>query len=188
MRRRRPGALNRLLARAHLEDGTFAAGGHAECGLEALHGVREQAVQRVVVVGGVVVEQDHLLRAHVRRELEGVAVGAVAPPDAARVFRVGELGVVDQEIGAGRELVAGGPLRLAPLAIAKAERGLVVGQIDGAAALLLDPVTHGGVRVTDERRPDAERTDLEGGPWHLVTGDVGQIAQVHGEQRRREIA
>jgi hypothetical protein len=64
---------------------------------------------------------------------------------------------VDQKIGAGRELVARAPFRLQPAAVLKAERGLVIGQVDGDPALLLDPET-------------------------------GQIAQMHREQGRGEIA
>ena len=119
-------------------------------------------------------EQDDLLGADPRGKLEGMAIGAVAPTDAMYVFLVGVLGVMDQEIGAGRELVARGPLWLEPLAL-KAEHGLVVRQVGGDPAPLLDPIADGRVRMTDQRGPDAERTDFDGRPRHLVADDAGQV-------------
>ena len=61
---------------------------------------------------------------------------------------------MDQEVGARRKLIARGPFRLTPSAVLEAERGLVVGQVGDAAALLLDAVTYGRVRMADERGSD----------------------------------
>ena len=42
--------------------------------------------------------------------------------------------------------------------------------------------------MADQRGADPERADLERRARHLVAGDAGQIAQMHREQRRREVA
>ena len=111
------------LAGAELEDGSLTASRDAKRGLEQPHRIFEQALERVVVVGRVVMEQNHLLRADPRRELERVAVRAVPPADAAGILLIGELGVVDQQIGARRKLVARGPFGIEPSAVLEASAG-----------------------------------------------------------------
>ena len=67
-------------AGAELEHGALATARHAERGLEQPHRVIEQALQRVVVVGRVVMEQDDFFRADAVGELERVAIRAVPQP------------------------------------------------------------------------------------------------------------
>jgi hypothetical protein len=133
------------------------------------------------------VKRHELFYTHQRCELECVAIGAVPPSDAVLVLLVGVLGVMDQQISAGRKFVAGGPLRLEPSAIAEAEGGLVVGQIDGGTALRLDAISYSRVRMTDERRLNVERTDFKGGTWDVVTGYAREGAKVHGKKRWGEV-
>jgi hypothetical protein len=64
----------------------------------------------------------------------------------------------------------------------------VIGQVDGGAAFRLNAITHCRPRVADERRLNAERTNVEEGTWDLVTGYARQITKVDRKQRRGEIA
>jgi hypothetical protein len=55
---------------------------------------------------GIVVKRDENLGANSSRKLKGLTVGAVPPPDTLAIFLFRILGIVDQEIGIGRQVIA----------------------------------------------------------------------------------
>ena len=110
------------IAGAEFEHGAFAPARYTERRLEQPYRLLEETLERVVVVGRVVVEQDHLLRTDARGELERVAIRAVAPANAAGVLLIGKLGIVDQEIGARGQLIA--PTSIPARAIGRPRRAI----------------------------------------------------------------
>ena len=87
------------------------------------------AVERRVVVAGIVVEGDQALDAGRTGEGDGVGNSAVAPADVVGVLGRAVLRVVDQQVGARGEVVARGPLGGSRGKSRHAERRLVVGQV-----------------------------------------------------------
>ena len=109
-------------------------------------------------------------------------------PTCAPVLEVGVLRIVHQQVRALGELEAAGPVGV-EREMSRPERGLVVRQVAERRAALGDAVAHRGTRVADQRGADGELADLHRAAGHFVQHQLaGQVAQVHREERRREVA
>jgi hypothetical protein len=95
----------------------------------------EQSIWRLVIVGRIVVKRYDSLRTDLRGKFERMAVGAVSPPDAALVFLVGVLRVMNKQIGIHSDVVTGDPIRIRPSAVQETEGGFVIAQIGDNAIL-----------------------------------------------------
>ncbi len=132
-----------------------------------------EAVEELVGVQRVVVEEDGALGAGAAGEGERVAQRRVAPADVVGVLGVGVLAVVDQQRGVAGEREAGDPLLLEPVEVG-AEAGLVVGDVGERGVAVVDPVAERRAAVGDRGGADPGRADLP-----LAVGGGG------GRRRRR---
>ncbi len=141
-----------------------------------------------VVVARVVVEQEQTLRSRALREREGVAEARVTPASAGGVFVVGVLGIVDEGGGATREPEPGDPVRR-HRGEARAEPGLVVGQVAEAGPGMLDPVAERGSAMGDQRPPHPELAEAPAVRRHLLERDPrGQVSNLNRRERGRQVA
>ena len=98
------------------------------------------------------------------------------------------LGVVDQEVGVGRQVVAGGPLGIGRDSV-DAQRGLVVGQVGHRRRPIADAVADRLAGVDHDVGIDRQAADLERLQRHVVQLQLGvDVAQANREERRRQVA
>jgi hypothetical protein len=136
----------------------------------------------------VVVDRDDLLRTYVGRKLESVSVRAVPPANAARIFLLCVLSVVDQQIGIEGEIIAGNPIRGRPPIVRENKGRFMIGEINSATTVCLNAISHSGTRMTNERASDAERANAEWGTRHLMRDNLRQVTKVHWKHRRRQVS
>src|SRR5262245_4445959 len=109
------------------------------------------AVERAIVVRGVEVERAERLDPGDLGEVDGLRQAAMAPADPRAILLVVVLCVVDQQVGALGQGVAGDPVDR-PGRDLLAKRGLVVGQIDRDAFGRGNAVADGWPGVADKGR------------------------------------
>ena len=116
----------------------------------------QQAVDVVVVVGWVVVEEDQLADPRLMGHLDGVVHRAVSPVGTLGEFLRGELGIVDQQVHAvsqGQHLVVDTSRIVDGL--------LVVADVGHAQAVPVDPVPEGPADVGHRSGGHPCRSDVE---------------------------
>ena len=147
----------------------------------------QQTVDRVIVVGRVVVEQHRLCDARGAARVDRVLDRAVTPPDASGVLLGRVLGVVDHDVGALQER---------DMAIIIAVRSHVATHTEGAIErLVVGDVAHGGAvalqsirkrerRVVEVLRAHHHVVDVEHALDELVVADpASELIDRDGEVR-----
>ena len=129
-------------------------------GLVGAAGFVEHLAEFGVVVRWVVVEEDEVLRSGQFAELERLADGAVAPALACGVLRIGELTIVDQQIGVFCQIKSRGPLDITGESFIS-ESGLVVGDVGDGLAVVRYAVPEGWTGMADVLSFNREWADLE---------------------------
>ena len=143
-------------------------------------GVRQQGVDRVVVVRRVVVEHGQPLGPRLLRHEHRVVDRAVAPVVLLGELVGGVLGVVDDEVGAVAQLEH----RVADL-VAAVVGHLVVGQVGDDRPAHLDPVAVVGAHVGHGPHPHLGAVDLDVAVGDVVEADLAvQLLDRHREERR----
>src|SRR5690606_16798989 len=149
-------------------------------GLGGPLGVGQQVVERVVVVGRVVVEQGEAPGAGLVGDEHGVVHRAVAPVVLLRELLDRVLGVVDDEVGAVAQLedVVAHP-------VAAVVGHLVVGDVGHRRPADLDPVAVVGPDVRHRAHPDLRPVDLDVAVVDVVELDLAvELLDRHREERR----
>jgi hypothetical protein len=136
----------------------------------------------------VVVEWDDSLGTYLGRKLESVSVGAVPPADAARIFLLCVLSVVNQQISIEGEIIARNPVRGRPPIVRENQGRFMIREIDSATAVCLNAIPHSGTRMANERASDSERANAERGARHFMTDNSRQVTKVHWKQGRRQVS
>ena len=132
----------------------------------------------------IVVEGYQTLGAGQLSERQHVTDRAVSPPNVCQVLVVRVLRVVNEEIRAGGEVVAGRPLRFLRESRC-AEGGFVVRDVRHRDFAFHNSVAHGRPRVTDQIGLHLQPADAEPSQRHVVQGQpAGQFPQAHGKERR----
>src|SRR6476661_5621144 len=140
---------------SQVEGGALGGGGYFEWRVQGGNGFGYEQVEVGIGAGGVVVEGDEVFGPGQSRELYRVGHGGVTPADVLFVFGGAVLGVVDQEVNALCQLVAGRPVSVEGEAL-DAKRRLVVGEVGKAGGGTGDAVADGGAGVADESGGDDE--------------------------------
>src|SRR3954447_22840833 len=109
---------------------------------------------------GIVVKADEVPYAGQSCERGRLADGAVAPADVVRVFVVGVLRVVDENIGAFGQIEAGGPPRQVR-ELPGAERRLVVAEVHERRVAVIEAVADSWPRMTHECGSDLHARQFE---------------------------
>src|SRR5262249_7358031 len=154
-------------------------GGHRRVG--------RQAIDVLIRVPGIVVKRHEVPDVREPRKRQRMLERAVAPADVRRVLGETVLRVVHEQIDPARQQVPGGPVR-AQREVRHAERGLVIGEIGQRAPVAFDAVPDREPGMTDAVRQDEELAHAEGAAGHLMQDQVGKLAQMDGEEWRRQIA
>src|SRR5262245_40525705 len=105
-------------------------------------------------------KRHQLLSACLGCEFEGVAITAVSPADAAPVFLIIKLRIMDQQIHTRSEIMSRYPFRSCPSSLLPAKRRFMIRQIGDCAAVSFDLVAQSRARMTNERTCNAEAADL----------------------------
>ena len=136
--------------------------------------VEQQTVDRVVVVGRVVVEQHGLCGSRGAADFDRVLERAVPPADATGVLLGRVLGVVDHDVGALQERDMAIVIAVRPHVAAPAEGGverLVVSDVAHGRAVAFEAVRERERRVVEVLRPHHDVVDLEHALDELVVAD-----------------
>ena len=144
-----------------------------------------EPVEQLVGVPRVMVERDQRSGLDVAGEGEALLEAAVPPARSRRVFGHGVLGIVDQQVGTHRQVVARGPF-LGPGEI-DPQRRLVVGEVRDRDAIPLDPEPQCRSRVRDEIGHDDKGADLEPARDDIVQDHPRKLAQPDREQGRGQV-
>src|ERR1700710_423745 len=147
-----------------------------------------EAVEELVRVQWVVVEEDGAPGAGATGEGERVAQRRVPPADVVGVLGVGVLAVVDQQRGVVGEREAGDPVLLAAVE-GGAQTWLVVGDVGQRGVAVVDPVAERRPAMGDRGGADPGRADLPLTVGGVAEGDVaGQLPHLDRGERRGDVA
>ena len=150
--------------------------------------VRAEAVEELVGVQRVVVEEQQPAGLDPAGEGERVGDRRVPPADVVGVLLVGVLAVVDQQVGVAGEVEARDPLRL-ELVERRAERRLVVGDVGERRVAVGDPVAERRPAVGDGLGADRRAAELPLGRRGVAEGDrAGKLADLDRRQRGGDVA
>src|SRR5262245_15035599 len=125
----------------------------------ALDHVVAHAIQLVVRVHRVVVEQHQAVDLGLAGELRHVLGGRMPPPEPRAVLLGRVLAVVDQDVRPVRQAEPGDPVRGIGLEVGP-ERGFVIGEVGEHAAPGFDPIADGRAGMDDGRRAEPGAVDL----------------------------
>ena len=147
----------------------------------------QQTVDRVVVVGRVVVEQHGMCGSRGAADVDGILDRAVPPADATGVLLGCVLGVVDHDVGALQERDMAIVIAVRPHVAAHAEGGverLVVGDVAHGGAVALQAVRERERRVVEVLRAHHDVVDVEHALDELVVVDpASELIDRDGEVR-----
>src|ERR1700710_1137224 len=147
-----------------------------------------EAVEELVRVQWVVVEEDGAPGAGATGEGERVAQRRVPPADVVGVLGVGVLAVVDQQRGVVGEREAGDPVLLEAVEVG-AQTWLVVGDVGQRGVAVVDPVAERRPAMGDRGGADPGRADLPLTVGGVAEGDVaGQLPHLDRGERRGDVA
>ena len=124
-------------------------------------------------------ERNESLRTYLGRKLESMPVGAVPPSNAACIFLIRVLSVVNQQIGIESYIITRNPIRGGPPPVRQAKGRLVIREIHHWGLSCLDTIAHSGTWVTNQSGSDAEGTYVKWGTWYLMTDNLRQVTKVH---------
>ncbi len=177
--------MGRRVASLEIKDRAFPSDRHFQPWVGGL-GHAEQTVELVILVGRIVVEGHEVPHVGEFRKRERVIDGAVAPSNVVVILDAAVLGVMDEQVHAFSERVAGGPLgrlRETP----RAERRFVIRQVGKRVSPGGDPVADGEAGVTDPCRGDTEFSEVEVPDGQLMEDQSRDVSHMHGEERRGKI-